>query len=238
MSEVAETNCRVRCHFFLTWLGIELPFHVHSSVTFSMFITFFDRACDNAGCSKSVSPNVVEESMKLASSVSLEHAEHLSSSAILSLSVLDPRLVPVKEAKCPFMGLKAEPVSKDGGSEASNSSCWEATADKMISFMDTWFEHERDCLVPDSKELWELSNKNLIPPMEESLLSAERHQRRLSFFFMDNKNQEICTTKSTNKSSRFCPILLLRNSQKDNSFVWYFFVPLLSPSFILCHVCK
>ncbi|CAN6467937.1 unnamed protein product [Victoria cruziana] len=178
-------------------------------------------ACDNAGCSKSVSPNVGEESMKLSSSVSLEHAEHLSSSAILSLSVLDPRLVPVKEAKCPLMGLKAEPVSKDGGPEASNSSCWEATADKMISFMDTWFEHERDCLVPDSKELWELSNKNLIPPMEESLLSAERHQRRLSFFFMDNKNQEICTTKSTNKSSRFCPILLLRNSQKDNSFVWW-----------------
>ncbi|XP_031498129.1 ribonucleases P/MRP protein subunit POP1 isoform X2 [Nymphaea colorata] len=180
-------------------------------------------ARNNAGCSKLVSPDVGEEGTNstFSESFNLEHAEDLASHAILSLSVVDPRVVPVKETTCPWMGPKVEPIAQNGSLEENNGSCWEATGNKIEAFMGTWFEHEWNCLVPDSKELWESSAKNLSSPMEESLLCAEKHQRRLSSFFMDKKNQEICTSKSTNNFSRFCPILLLRNSQKDVSFLWW-----------------
>ncbi|KAF3783268.1 Ribonucleases P/MRP protein subunit [Nymphaea thermarum] len=66
-------------------------------------------ARNNAGCSKLVSPDVGEEGTNstFSESFNLEHAEHLASHAILSLSVVDPRVAKLPSFPYDFPDCKA-----------------------------------------------------------------------------------------------------------------------------------
>ncbi|KAI3507861.1 hypothetical protein L1887_22856 [Cichorium endivia] len=65
-------------------------------------------------------------------------------------------------------------------------------------------------------ELWDV-NKGLFCPVEENVLCMEKHHERLSSFCLTNKTSNDVNTPTNMGSSRFCPVLLLKqNNLKDS----------------------
>ncbi|XP_058082117.1 ribonucleases P/MRP protein subunit POP1 isoform X2 [Magnolia sinica] len=160
----------------------------------------------------------------------LEHAEHLPSHAIVSLTVQDPRDITMKAIEsvpdaptCPESNLLEEDDAKE---DASLTSGAPNTYREVIGSF--WLKPDASSVhFSDSEDLW-TSNDQTNPPMEENLLCMEKHQRRLSFFNLDNTNSGTLTTKSKEGSARSCPILLLKNinNQRGSYMGWSIILPL------------
>ncbi|KAL5983522.1 hypothetical protein ACLOJK_017609 [Asimina triloba] len=171
-----------------------------------------------------------DSTFQLQKSCVLEHAEQLPSRAILSLTVEDPRDIQIKADEsvpetptCSEGNLLAEDVSEEHASLTS-----EAPNNNEEITSSLWLKSDAHAVYfSDSQDLW-VSLDQVNPPMEENLLCSEKHQRHLSFFYLDKKNAGTLTTGLREGSGRCCPVLLLRNAsnEKDTCKGWSIILPL------------
>ncbi|CAK8574590.1 unnamed protein product [Lathyrus sativus] len=154
----------------------------------------------------------------------LINEEHFSSLAMLSLNVKDPRDLPVKKTV-----VQTEPISSKALSDAQEISCEElADLGGMLgknndSTSLSWSEF-RDSQ-SDIDDLWYATTKGLKPPVEDSVLSMEKHRERMVKFCLDDRNVGEANS-SEGSCSRSCPILLLKNDMKELTMGWSVILPL------------
>ncbi|KAK3034635.1 hypothetical protein RJ639_033590 [Escallonia herrerae] len=141
-----------------------------------------------------------------------ENEDEVSSAAVLSLTVSDPRVLIEK-------GVANVPEAVKG----HNSVCLEAEECSKLS---------------DSMDLWGAPTC-LCPPVEESVLCMEKHHQRLGFFRLGGHSSGEVNASTDGQFSRLCPILLLRSSNLKVSLLrcsiilplsWVkaFWIPLIS----------
>ncbi|XP_064952534.1 ribonucleases P/MRP protein subunit POP1-like isoform X1 [Musa acuminata AAA Group] len=142
-------------------------------------------------------------------SILLCHAEKLPSHAILSLTVHDPRDLP--------------------------SSRTEVTDNELSTILEGYFQGEdslwsrpetNGIFLSDSISLWDCSN-NLNPPVPESIICKEKHDRRLKDFYLEPSSHAGASTEVKDCPSRTCPILLLKHADYGSYCMgWSIILPL------------
>lgn len=66
------------------------------------------------------------------------------------------------------------------------------------------------------KCLWD-TNSELTPPEDENILCWEKHQSRLNSLCIDDPAAEVLKISSRPRSSRSCPLLLLKHRKHGNA---------------------
>ncbi|PON84270.1 Ribonuclease P/MRP, subunit POP [Trema orientale] len=173
---------------------------------------------------------VVEDELK--KNYVLENEDRISSKAMLSLIVMDPRAV-TKNRMIPNV---PESASSDMLDDIPGTEIREHAGVEEISHRNKEsfpLCSEPDCSSPLScGNLWDASS-GVIPPVEESLHCEEKHELHKNFFCLDDPN----STKV--QCPRCCPIMLLKDENKEGlaigwtvilplSWVRAFWVPLVS----------
>lgn len=144
----------------------------------------------------------------------LKNEDHFSSHALLSVNVMDPRELPGKRAAAPI-----EPISTEALNDAQE------TNHKKLADLEGMLEKNTD--LPSSSwskleesqsdidDLWDATTRGLKPPVDDSVLSKEKHRKRIVNFCLDDidSGEENSSTKV--QCSRSCPILLLKNDMKE-----------------------
>ncbi|CAL9065706.1 unnamed protein product [Musa banksii] len=78
----------------------------------------------------------------------------------------------------------------------------------------------------DSISLWDCSN-NLNPPVPESIICKEKHDRRLKDFYLEPSSHAGAATEVKDCPSRTCPVLLLRHADYSSFCMgWSIILPL------------
>ncbi|KAI3968273.1 hypothetical protein MKX01_018576 [Papaver californicum] len=156
----------------------------------------------------------------------LEHAEHLPSGAILSITVKDPRDLPKKG----FEGVLDAPSEKIDAQENCLDGCatlgWSLDKNQE-NISSLWSEAEANSvLLSDNEHMWRSQNTSSLP-LEENLLCMEKHERRMAYFNMNNRNSRVSSSECMPQSSRSCPILLLKENDQRSSYArWCIILPL------------
>ncbi|KAL6503576.1 hypothetical protein OROGR_025499 [Orobanche gracilis] len=75
--------------------------------------------------------------------------------------------------------------------------------------------HEAECVLQCS-DLWDV-DKDVCPPVEESVLCMEKHYRRKDFICLHHKSSGPQSTTLDGTYSRMCPVLLLKNETSEDS---------------------
>ncbi|XP_045830019.1 ribonucleases P/MRP protein subunit POP1-like [Trifolium pratense] len=159
-----------------------------------------------------IEENHVSQDMK--SSI-LKNEEHFSSSAMLSLNVKDPRDLPAKKTV-----VSTEPISPKVLSDAQETNCEE------LADLGGMLEKNNDLTsLSDVDDLWYANTRGFKPPVEDSVLSMEKHRERMIKFCLDDKNFGDANSSKV-QCSRSCPILLLKNDTKELSTGWSVILPL------------
>ncbi|KAL6535048.1 hypothetical protein OROMI_026422 [Orobanche minor] len=76
-------------------------------------------------------------------------------------------------------------------------------------------KHEAECVL-QSNDLWDV-DKDVCPPVEESVLCMEKHYRRKDFICLRHKSSGPQSTTLDGTYSRMCPVLLLKNETSEYS---------------------
>ncbi|XP_009139561.1 ribonucleases P/MRP protein subunit POP1 isoform X1 [Brassica rapa] len=130
--------------------------------------------------------------------------ESIPSCAILPRFVMDPRLIP--NNPCDDSAISVE-MTKTEPTES-------------LEMMTTSTEAET------FKCLWD-ANSELYPPEEENILCWEKHQSRMKSFCIDDPADEFPKISSKPRSSRSCPLLLLKHRKLgDAATGWSLILPL------------
>ncbi|KAK8464350.1 hypothetical protein PHAVU_011G184700 [Phaseolus vulgaris] len=155
----------------------------------------------------------------------LKNGEHFSSCAILPLNVKDPRELPWKRSVVPV-----EPISTKTSSDSSETKC------KELAELGGILEENKDLSplssskLEDSQsnidDLWYATTRGLRPPVEDSVLSKEKHHERMVNFCIDDIDSGEANSSTKVQCSRSCPILLLKNDMKELSIGWSVILPL------------
>jgi len=124
--------------------------------------------------------------------------ESIPSCAILPRFVIDPRLIP--NNPCDDTTMSAE-MTKTEPTES-------------LEMMTTSTEAET------FKCLWD-ANSELYPPEEENVLCWEKHQSRMKSFCIDDAADEFPKISSKPRSSRSCPLLLLKHRKLGDTATGY-----------------
>ncbi|KAK7262442.1 hypothetical protein RJT34_30015 [Clitoria ternatea] len=168
-----------------------------------------------------------EESVPLERNLSvLKNEDHFISHAMLSLNIKDPRELPWKRTVVPV-----EPISTKPLNDA------EETNDKELAELGGMLEENKDlsslsgskleegqCNIDD---LWYATTRGLMPPVEDCVLSKEKHHERMVNFCLDDDiDSGEAKTSTKVQCSRSCPILLLKNDMKELIIGWSVILPL------------
>ncbi|XVF72760.1 hypothetical protein PTKIN_Ptkin12aG0146300 [Pterospermum kingtungense] len=165
----------------------------------------------------------------------LENEEYVSSCAILSFTIKDPRFLPRKgtiDFSKPDSNLDKQEVEADdhhnltgnlGKNEKVGSPCSKPEGNEILAY---------------NKNLWDASSR-IEPPEEENEFCMEKHQQHMRFFCLDdpksrpqktsNKVQCSHPQKTSNKvqCSHSCPVLLLKdNNIKGSPMGWSIILPI------------
>lgn len=122
--------------------------------------------------------------------VLLDHMENLPSHAILSLTAYDPRDLP------------------SSGNEVQVS---EHIPSLDNDFVQKDYPDINEKFHCGSKSLWDFAN-NLFPPIPESILCKERHDKRLYNFYLEPSGRGEAT-EAKDDPRRYCPLLFLKHSK-------------------------
>ncbi|XP_010506764.1 PREDICTED: ribonucleases P/MRP protein subunit POP1-like [Camelina sativa] len=133
--------------------------------------------------------------------------ETISSCAVLAQFVMDPRLIP--NSPCDDSTVSVETAK----TEPTNS--LEITTKTGAEIFTEVF-----------KRLWD-ANSDLTPPEEENVLCWEKHQNRMDSLCLENPAAEVPKVSSRARSSRSCPLLLLKHKKLGNAPTgWSLILPL------------
>lgn len=142
----------------------------------------------------------------------LKSEDHFSSCSMLYLNVKDPRELPMKRTVVPV-----EPISTEAVSDAKVTNYKElaeiSEENKHLSSL-SWSKHEDSQSNID--DLWYASARGFRPPVEESVLSKEKHHERMVNFCLDDIDSGEDNSSTKVHCSRSCPILLLKNDMKES----------------------
>lgn len=123
--------------------------------------------------------------------------ENVSSGAILAQFVIDPRLIqntPRDDSTVSVEMTKTEPTES----------------------LETTTNTEAETFPEVFKYLWD-ANSELTPPEEENILCWEKHQSRMDSLCFDDPATEVPNVSSRPRSSRSCPLLLLKHKKLGNA---------------------
>ncbi|RID65476.1 hypothetical protein BRARA_D00666 [Brassica rapa] len=129
--------------------------------------------------------------------------ESIPSCAILPRFVIDPRLIP-------------------------NNPCDDSTTSVEMTITEPTesLEMTTSTEAETFKCLWD-ANSELYPPEEENILCWEKHQSRMKSFCIDDPADEFPKISSKPRSSRSCPLLLLKHRKLgDTATGWSLILPL------------
>lgn len=129
--------------------------------------------------------------------------ENIPSSAIISLTVSDPRISPEKKYE---FGIEKTVTSKEMHVKEEDKKSMEISSTSA----------EESTSVSENSELWE-SSKNILPPVEEHILCMEKQQQQLAFFRLENTNLEKQRALTKELTCRFCPIMILNGRENKGS---------------------
>ncbi|KAF4363855.1 hypothetical protein F8388_000520 [Cannabis sativa] len=162
----------------------------------------------------------------------LENEDHISSKAILSLSVMDPRTI-TKKRTTPNV---PEAVSNDMPCDNPENEIRELasiseTSDRREESFPSSSELDSQSTL-DNRNLWDASS-SVSPPVAENILCKEKNEQQKKFFYLDHP------TSTEVQCSRCCPIMLLKDKNKEGlaigwsivlplSWVRAFWIPLVS----------
>nr|AAY82263.1 hypothetical protein At2g47290 [Arabidopsis thaliana] len=133
--------------------------------------------------------------------------ENVSSGAILAQFVIDPRLIltsPHDDRTVSVETIKTEPTES----------------------VETTTNTEAETFPEVFNCLWD-ANSELTPPEEENMLCWEKHQSRMDSLCLDDPAAEVPKVSSRPRSSRSCPLLLLKHKKLGNAPTgWSLILPL------------
>ncbi|KAL2934893.1 Ribonucleases P/MRP protein subunit POP1 [Bienertia sinuspersici] len=141
----------------------------------------------------------------------LEKEECFSSGAAVLLTVADPRSSGYKRSAAVPDALLANNLSGSMEHKSKeNSSGNLVVKEEVFSTLQSKYDTDASS-VSNCKDLWDASN-GVIPPVEEHILCLERQKKSLEFFCLKDTSTNFASSEG--QFSRFCPILLLRNSDE------------------------
>ncbi|KAF7804937.1 Ribonucleases P/MRP protein subunit POP1 [Senna tora] len=136
----------------------------------------------------------------------LKNEKHFSSHALLSLVVKDPRELCNKSGTVP-----EKPTLTEALCDAQQAkSSWSKLEDSYY----------------DNSDLWCATTRGLRAPFEESVISEEKHRKRIVNFFLDDENSVEANYLTKEQCSRSCPIVLLKNDKDEFVIGWSVILPL------------
>ncbi|KAL3517358.1 hypothetical protein ACH5RR_019947 [Cinchona calisaya] len=153
--------------------------------------------------------------------------DQISTSAIISLTVNDPRA---------FMGKGVAVVSEAKPSDVLGAKEIEIQPDTTLEGIPQWNKDSSSSsllLKPEEKhlfsefiDLWDAS-KEVNPPVDESFLCKEKHCQLLKIFNISDGNCKNLDASGVRESSQLCPIMLLKdNSNEGFTTRWSIIIPL------------
>ncbi|EOA26584.1 hypothetical protein CARUB_v10022645mg [Capsella rubella] len=132
--------------------------------------------------------------------------EIISSCAILAQFVMDPRLIPNSPRDDSTVSVQTAKVEPTESLEITKTDA-EMSTEVFKCFWDA------DC--------------DLTPPEEENMLCWEKHQSRMDSLCLDNPAAEVPKVSRRPRSSRSCPLLLLKHKKLENAPTgWSLILPL------------
>ncbi|KAJ6826571.1 uncharacterized protein M6B38_371380 [Iris pallida] len=158
----------------------------------------------------------------------LEHAEHLPSNAILSLTVSDPRDLSSNGTKTiSETTARSEAHFQEIDMQASNAFISGISTEVQDGIHLPWSEPEvNGSFLADNRYLWDFTEK-LNPPVPENILCTEKHQRRLKYFYLDPPGDDKQPPKKAEGCGQSCPILLLKHANQGHfNNRWFIVLPL------------
>ncbi|KAJ7962012.1 Ribonucleases P/MRP protein subunit POP1 [Quillaja saponaria] len=137
----------------------------------------------------------------------LKIVENISSYGISSLTINDPRNLPKKRTAATATIMESISNALDDEPENENKE-FSAVGilDKDKDLLSSSKLGENSSLF-DNCDLWDIS-KGVSPPVEESIICAEKQEQLMEYFCLDNLNSGTTNTSMKVQCSRFCPILL------------------------------
>ncbi|KAL5791959.1 hypothetical protein ACOSP7_000553 [Xanthoceras sorbifolium] len=156
----------------------------------------------------------------------LENEENVSSCAILSYIVKDPRLLLNERTADVPESASTVIYNNVPEDEANEHVDLPGIPDKSKELLSSsWSKFEGSTKFYD-RILWD-ANNGISPPVEENVLCMEKHQQRLDFICLDDPKSGTTETSNRVQCSRSCPILLLKNNnQKGSPIGWSIILPL------------
>ncbi|KAG0479747.1 hypothetical protein HPP92_010605 [Vanilla planifolia] len=158
----------------------------------------------------------------------LDHAEHLPARAIFSLTVLDPRNLPVKETKLfPTAASSATGALQYAVQDSSTVVPEESNKDRdFLQYF--WANPETSGpSLSDSALLWD-STSELKPPLPEHVICKEKHSNLLKQLYLNNACIEELADGARDCYDTSCPVLLLKHAYNGTllSSGWSIILPL------------
>lgn len=146
----------------------------------------------------------------------LENEDSVSSCAILSLTVKDPRLLLNERiADVPESASTIVPNSVLADAANERVTLPEVSDKSGELCSSSWSKFEGSTIF-NHRSLWD-ANSGLSPPVDENVLCMEKHQQRLDFLCLDDPKSGATITSNKVQCSRSCPTLLLKNKNKKGS---------------------
>ncbi|PHT31413.1 hypothetical protein CQW23_27750 [Capsicum baccatum] len=151
----------------------------------------------------------------------IKNEDQILSSAIFSLSVDDPRFLnkDIPDA----LEVKAQDIlsykkDENGGNGTPKRDM------KLRSCSSV--EREGTYGLSECIDLWD-AKEGIDPPIEENILCMEKHHQRMELFRIGDMKSGRQQSSVERRSSRFCPILLLKNDNHKTSIIrWSIILPL------------
>ncbi|KAL1226232.1 Ribonucleases P/MRP protein subunit POP1 [Cardamine amara subsp. amara] len=130
--------------------------------------------------------------------------ENISSCTVLAQFVMDPRLIPNNPRDDSTVSVETTKTER----------------------LETTTKTEAETFPEVFKCLWEANNE-LAPPEKENMLCWEKHQSRMNSLCLDDSAAEVPKVSSRPRSSRSCPLLLLKHKKLGNAPTgWSLILPL------------
>nr|XP_027114112.1 uncharacterized protein LOC113732501 [Coffea arabica] len=185
-------------------------------------LTCSTNSCAVPKCSVAVNNNKSSTTY----SWSLPQEDQISTSAIISLTVKDPRAIAEKG----FAVLPETKPSEILGAKETNMQ-GDTTLERILprnpgSLSSLLLNREEKYQFSDFIDLWDVS-KGANPPVEESFLCKKKHCQLMKFFSIGEENSNNLDPSGVRQFSQLCPIMLLKdNSGKGFTTRWTAILPL------------
>lgn len=143
----------------------------------------------------------------------LENEEEVPSHAILSYTVIDPRLISAgRTADDPKTASTVNKSNEETEKSVALLDVPDRTQEKASSLCLEAAEHDSSSNKPN---LWETTVSTSLPE-EDHVLCAEKHNNRMDFFCLNHHSSGNHTNLDRFHRSRSCSVMLLKDNDHDS----------------------